>query len=86
MIRAVQTGPVIGLIGQLVVLSVIAGTIGLSATGWLVGSAASDFAAQQAAAGANDPTTTQAASAGSPETRQRPRGGDRKSTRLNSSH
>jgi phosphatidylglycerophosphate synthase len=38
-IRAVQTGPVIGLIGQLVVLSVIAGTLGLSATGWLVGTA-----------------------------------------------
>ena len=37
MIRAVQTGPVVGLIGQLAVLSVVAGTVGLGATGWLVG-------------------------------------------------
>jgi phosphatidylglycerophosphate synthase len=36
-IRAVQTGPVVGLIGQLAVLSVVAGTVGLGATGWLVG-------------------------------------------------
>ena len=37
--RAVQTGPVIGLIGQLAVLSVLAGTVGLGAVGWLVGTA-----------------------------------------------
>ena len=37
--RAVQTGPVIGLLGQLAVLSVLAGTVGLGATGWLVGTA-----------------------------------------------
>ena len=37
--RTVQTGPVIGLIGQLAVLSVLAGTVGLGATGWLVGTA-----------------------------------------------
>ena len=39
MLRAVQTGPVIGLSGQLAVLSALAGTVGLSATGWLVGTA-----------------------------------------------
>ena len=39
MLRAVQTGPVIGLLGQLAVLSVVAGTVGLGATGWLVGTA-----------------------------------------------
>jgi phosphatidylglycerophosphate synthase len=38
-LRAVQTGPVIGLLGQLAVLSVVAGTVGLGATGWLVGTA-----------------------------------------------
>ena len=37
--RTVQTGPVIGLIGQLAVLSVLAGTVGLGATGWLAGTA-----------------------------------------------
>ena len=37
MLRAVQTGPVIGLLGQLAVLSVLAGTVGLAATGWLAG-------------------------------------------------
>ena len=39
MLHAVQTGPVIGLLGQLAVLSVVAGTVGLGATGWLVGTA-----------------------------------------------
>ena len=39
MIRAVQTGPVVGLIGQLAVLSVVANTVGLGVTGWLVGTA-----------------------------------------------
>lgn len=39
MLRAVQTGPVIGLLGQLAVLSVVAGTVGLGAAGWLVGTA-----------------------------------------------
>jgi phosphatidylglycerophosphate synthase len=38
-LRAVQTGPVIGLLGQLAVLSVVAGTVGLGATGWLAGTA-----------------------------------------------
>jgi phosphatidylglycerophosphate synthase len=38
-LRAVQTGPVIGLLGQLAVLSVVAGTVGLGATGWLAGAA-----------------------------------------------
>jgi phosphatidylglycerophosphate synthase len=38
-IPAVQPGPVIGLLGQLAVLSVLAGTVGLGVTGWLVGSA-----------------------------------------------
>ena len=37
--RTVQTGPVIGLIGQLSVLSVLAATVGLGATGWLAGTA-----------------------------------------------
>ncbi len=37
--RTVQVGPVVGLAGQLVLLSVLAGTIGLSVTGWLVGTA-----------------------------------------------
>jgi phosphatidylglycerophosphate synthase len=37
--RTVQVGPVIGLTGQLALLSVLAGTIGLSVTGWLVGTA-----------------------------------------------
>ena len=39
MLRAVQTGPVIGLVGQLAVLSAVAGTVGLGATGWLAGTA-----------------------------------------------
>ncbi|HZA74744.1 MAG TPA: CDP-alcohol phosphatidyltransferase family protein [Propionibacteriaceae bacterium] len=39
MLRAVQTGPVIGLLGQLAVLSAVAGTVGLGATGWLAGTA-----------------------------------------------
>jgi len=38
-LRAVQTGPVIGLLGQLAVLSVVAATVGLGATGWLAGAA-----------------------------------------------
>ena len=37
--RTVQIGPGIGLAGQLVLLSVLAGTVGLSLTGWLVGTA-----------------------------------------------
>jgi phosphatidylglycerophosphate synthase len=36
-IRAVQTGPVVGLFGQLAVLSVIGSTVGLDFAGWLVG-------------------------------------------------
>ena len=39
MMRGVQTGPVIGLLGQLAVLYVLAGTVGLGATGWFVGTA-----------------------------------------------
>ncbi len=39
MLRAVHTGPVIGLIGQLVVLAGLAGTVGLGPVGWLVGMA-----------------------------------------------
>ena len=35
--RTVQIGPVIGLTGQLALLSVLAGTIGLGLAGWLVG-------------------------------------------------
>jgi phosphatidylglycerophosphate synthase len=35
--RRVQIGPVIGLTGQLVLLSVLAGTVGLSLAGWMVG-------------------------------------------------
>ncbi len=35
--RTVQTGPVIGLIGQVAVLAMLAGTVGLGVTGWLVG-------------------------------------------------
>jgi phosphatidylglycerophosphate synthase len=38
-LRAVQTGPVIGLLGQLAVLSAVAGTVGLGDAGWLVGTA-----------------------------------------------
>jgi phosphatidylglycerophosphate synthase len=38
-LRAVQTGPVIGLLGQLAVLFVVAGTVGLGAIGWLAGAA-----------------------------------------------
>jgi phosphatidylglycerophosphate synthase len=38
-LRAVQPGPVIGLLGQLAVLSLVAGTVGLGSTGWLVGTA-----------------------------------------------
>jgi phosphatidylglycerophosphate synthase len=37
--RTVQTGPVIGLTGQLALLSVLAGTVGLGLVGWLVGTA-----------------------------------------------
>jgi phosphatidylglycerophosphate synthase len=37
--RAVQIGPVIGLTGQLALLAVLAGTVGISAAGWLVGTA-----------------------------------------------
>ena len=39
MIRPVHTGPVTGIIGQLAVLSAVAGTVGLDTTGWLVGTA-----------------------------------------------
>jgi phosphatidylglycerophosphate synthase len=35
----VQVGPVMGLTGQVVLLSVLAGTVGLSPVGWLVGTA-----------------------------------------------
>lgn len=35
--RTVQTGPAVGLVGQVALLSLVAGTTGLSATGWLVG-------------------------------------------------
>ncbi len=35
--RAVQRGPLAGLIGQLVLLAVLAGTVGLTASGWLIG-------------------------------------------------
>jgi phosphatidylglycerophosphate synthase len=35
--RTVQIGPVMGLTGQLALLSVLAGTVGLSPAGWLVG-------------------------------------------------
>jgi phosphatidylglycerophosphate synthase len=38
-IRAVQTGPVVGLLGQLAVLSVVASTVKLGVAGWLVGTA-----------------------------------------------
>jgi phosphatidylglycerophosphate synthase len=37
--RTVQIGPVIGLTGQLALLSVLAGTAGLSVAGWLAGTA-----------------------------------------------
>ncbi len=37
MMRTVQTGPIIGLIGQFAVLVVLAGTTGLGSAGWLVG-------------------------------------------------
>jgi len=36
-VRAVQTGPVIGLIAQLVLLGALAVTVGLSGSGWVVG-------------------------------------------------
>jgi phosphatidylglycerophosphate synthase len=39
MVRMVQRGPVIGLIGQLAVLAVLAVTVGLDAVGWLTGAA-----------------------------------------------
>ena len=39
MLRAVHTGPVLGLIGQLVVLTGLAGTVGLGPAGWLAGMA-----------------------------------------------
>lgn len=35
--RAVHTGPVTGLLAQLVLLAVLAGTVGLSGSGWVVG-------------------------------------------------
>ena len=35
--RTVRTGPVIGLIGQVVLLAALAGTVGLGAAGWLAG-------------------------------------------------
>ena len=37
--RTVQIGPVMGLTGQLVLLTLLAGTVGLSPAGWLVGTA-----------------------------------------------
>ena len=37
--RTVHIGPVVGLTGQLALLSVLAGTVGLSVAGWLVGAA-----------------------------------------------
>jgi phosphatidylglycerophosphate synthase len=37
--RTVQTGPVIGLTGQLALLYVLSGTVGLGFAGWLVGTA-----------------------------------------------
>ena len=37
--RTVQIGPVIGLTGQVALLSVLAGTVGLGPAGWLVGTA-----------------------------------------------
>ena len=37
--RTVQLGPVVGLIGQLAVLFLLAGTVGLGAVGWLAGTA-----------------------------------------------
>jgi phosphatidylglycerophosphate synthase len=37
MVRAVQRGPVTGLIAQLVLLVALAGTVGLGALGWVVG-------------------------------------------------
>jgi phosphatidylglycerophosphate synthase len=40
---AVQTGPVIGLIAQLALLATLAGTIGLSGFGWVVGIACGVF-------------------------------------------
>jgi phosphatidylglycerophosphate synthase len=36
-VRAVQTGPVIGLFAQLALLVALAGTVGLSGSGWVVG-------------------------------------------------
>jgi phosphatidylglycerophosphate synthase len=36
-VRAVQAGPVIGLIAQALLLAVLAGTVGLSGAGWVVG-------------------------------------------------
>ena len=36
-VRAVQAGPVIGLIAQALLLAALAGTVGLSGAGWVVG-------------------------------------------------
>jgi len=36
-VRAVHTGPVTGLLAQLVLLATLAGTVGLSGSGWVVG-------------------------------------------------
>ena len=41
--RAVQTGPVIGLMAQLALLAALAGTVGLSRFGWVVGIACGVF-------------------------------------------
>jgi phosphatidylglycerophosphate synthase len=38
-VRTVRNGPVIGLIAQVVLLAVLAGTVGLGAAGWLTGTA-----------------------------------------------
>ena len=35
--RKVQTGPLVGLVGQVVVLAALAASSGLSGSGWLVG-------------------------------------------------
>jgi len=42
-VRAVQTGPVIGLMAQLALLAALAGTVGLSRFGWVVGIACGVF-------------------------------------------
>jgi phosphatidylglycerophosphate synthase len=54
--RASQTGPVTGLIAQVVLLTVLAGTAGLSAAGWIVGIACAVTMAAALARGlARDP-------------------------------